>query len=98
MITNQNINRAGLIIEKICDRYGLTYSQIFSSSRAREVSYPRMLAMALIREQTTFSYPEVAKIFNKFDHKSAIYAFQNLEKVKQYLQYDAKTETNREGI
>lgn len=98
MIDRQNINRAGVIIDKVCSRYDLTYSQIFSRTRAREISYPRMLAMALIREQTTFSYPEVAKIFQYHDHKSAIYATRNFEKIKQYLKYDAKTETDEGGI
>jgi MoxR-like ATPase len=58
-----------------------------SKGRRHELVVPRQIAMYLIRELTSHSYPEIGQFFNGRDHSTVMYAVQ---KVADQLDEDPK--------
>ncbi len=73
------------IIERVCDYYKITKEQIMSSTRKKEISYPRHIAMYLMRDLLDASYKKIAYQFGGRDHTSVIYA---VDKIKLNMQVD----------
>lgn len=75
-------------VEKVvCQLLELDAKALRSSSRAREISYPRMLAMYLARQHAGASFTEIGRYFGGRNHSTAVAAD---KKVRQWL---AKDET-----
>ena len=69
----KEINPA-LIIE-CCSRYfRVSTDDILSQKKTKEIVIARRVAMYLCREELGLSHPKIAKIFNKKDHTTIIYA------------------------
>ena len=47
--------------------------------RRQELVVPRQIAMFLIRELTTHSYPEIGEYFSGRDHSTVMYAVQKIQ-------------------
>ena len=60
--------------------YGIKTSDLDSESKARNVSYPRQIAMYLCKELTNLSYPKISEAFFKKDHTTVIHACKKIEK------------------
>ena len=67
----------------VCEVFGLQPASLRSGSQARSVSGPRMLAMYLSRQKTSFAYTEIAKHFGVRSHSTAIAAERNVQKWMQ---------------
>jgi chromosomal replication initiation ATPase DnaA len=80
-----------LIQEHVAKSFRLTRDQLLSRRRKREFSYPRMLAMYLVRELTRQSYPWIAHQFGGFDHTSVLYACRWAHDNGQYREYIRET-------
>jgi chromosomal replication initiator protein len=84
-------NRRQVSIENIqktvADYYKIRMSDFFSKSRARAFSRPRQLAMALTKELTTLSYPEIGEAFGGKDHTTVLHA---CRKIKEIIEKDSK--------
>lgn len=57
-----------------CERYGLTLTELTSSSRSPRVAWPRQVAMYLARELTDQSLPAIGRQFGGRDHTTVLYA------------------------
>ena len=55
------------IFTAVCRKYGVSRSDIESTSRKKEFAQPRHLCIYLIREVTDISFPQIGKLFNR-DH------------------------------
>jgi chromosomal replication initiator protein len=62
------------IQELVCDRFGVTISDLTSERRAQSIVYPRQVAMYLSRELTDSSLPKIGKHFGGRDHTTVIHA------------------------
>jgi chromosomal replication initiator protein len=62
------------IQELVCDRFGVTMSDLTSERRAQSIVYPRQVAMYLSRELTDSSLPKIGKHFGGRDHTTVIHA------------------------
>ena len=62
------------IQELVCDRFGVTLSELTSERRAQSIVYPRQVAMYLSRELTDSSLPKIGKHFGGRDHTTVIHA------------------------
>ena len=62
------------IQELVCDRFGVTMSELTSERRAQSIVYPRQVAMYLSRELTDSSLPKIGKHFGGRDHTTVIHA------------------------
>lgn len=59
--------------------YDLSARELKGSSRVRRISWPRQVAMALIRQRTNFSLPDIGKCFGGRDHTTVMHALQAVE-------------------
>jgi len=66
------------IMEIVANYFCISVAQMLSSTRSKSVTYPRQLAMYLIREKLGFSFPDIAKIFQR-DHTTVIHAYHKIE-------------------
>ena len=62
------------IQELVCDRFGVTLSELKSERRSQTIVYPRQVAMYLSRELTDSSLPKIGKHFGGRDHTTVIHA------------------------
>lgn len=69
------------IIEKVAEFYKVTPSDIKGSSRMKEFSKARQIAIYATREITQLSFPNIGEVFGK-KHSTIIYAY---EKVKEEI-------------
>jgi len=61
-------------------KYDVTLSQLKSRSSVRAISFPRQVAMYLLRQLTDMTYPEIAAYFGKH-HSSVMYAVETIAKL-----------------
>ena len=54
--------------------YGLSVDELLSPRRSRQIAHPRQMAMALSRELTPRSFPDLARRFGDMDHTTVMYA------------------------
>ena len=72
-----NIN-CETIKKAVCKKYGIKISDIESSKRKREFSYPRQIAMYLCREMTDSSLPKIGEYFGGRDHTTVLHAYDKI--------------------
>jgi chromosomal replication initiator protein len=81
LISSPNkILTAKKIIKTVAEFYDLNEKDLLSSSRKKEVVFPRQVAMYLLREELKSSFPFIAKKFGDKDHTTAIYAYKKIVK------------------
>jgi chromosomal replication initiator protein len=62
------------IQKTVADYYRLKMAELLSKKRTRNLTRPRQMAMALARELTTMSLPEIGNSFGGKDHSTIIHA------------------------
>jgi len=74
-----NIN-ANQVIEAVAEVFEISHDDLTGRSRKKELVHPRQIAMYLLRDILSLSYPYIGEKMGKRDHTTAIYAY---EKVAQ---------------
>lgn len=64
----------------VCRKYNIKITDIESSKRKREFSYPRQIAMYLCRELTNLSLPKIGDSFGGKDHTTVLHACDKISK------------------
>jgi chromosomal replication initiator protein len=72
--------RIGTVIDVVCDRLGISRSDLMGSSRHRQIVLGRGLVAYLAREMTTHSYPEIARALGRSYHSTIHTAEQRLRR------------------
>ena len=83
LVTIDNIQRV------VADYYKLKMSDLLSKRRSRSVARPRQIAMALAKELTNYSLPEIGESFGGRDHTTVLHA---CRKVKELESSDREVE------
>jgi chromosomal replication initiator protein len=78
---SQNNSAAELIRFTVASFYGLTVTEICQPTRARRIAWPRMVAMALTRERTEMSLLDIASVYGRGHHGTALNAAKEVEKI-----------------
>lgn len=81
LVTIQNIQKT------VAEYYKIRVSDLHSKDRSRVVSRPRQVAMALSKELTTHSLPEIGDAFGGRDHTTVLHA---CRKVSELCVSDAR--------
>jgi chromosomal replication initiator protein len=68
------------IIKTVAEYYKIKVADVLSKRRTRSIARPRQMAMALAKELTNNSYPEIGNSFSGRDHTTVIHA---VKKIKQ---------------
>jgi chromosomal replication initiator protein len=85
MITVENIQKT------VADYYKVRVADLLSKRRSRSVARPRQVAMALAKELTTHSLPEIGDAFGGRDHTTVMHAckrIKDLRDTEQRMQED----------
>ena len=68
MVSIENIQKT------VSEYYNIKLSDLLSKRRSRSITRPRQLAMALTKELTNHSLPEIGEAFNGRDHTTVLHA------------------------
>ncbi len=70
------------IIKFVSRHYGLKVSEIKSRNNAKQIAFPRQVAMYLCKQLTELSYPDIGKHFNNKHHSTVMYSVEKIEKLR----------------
>lgn len=88
-ITIHNIQKV------VADYYNIRVSELLSKRRSRQVARPRQLAMALTKELTTMSLPDIGDAFGGRDHTTVIHA---CRKIGELLKADPNVKADYDNL
>lgn len=71
------------IIKTVCEYYKIKVSELLSKRRNRSVARPRQVAMALCKELTNHSLPEIGDAFGGRDHTTVLHACRLIKELLQ---------------
>jgi len=70
------------IIKFVARHYGLKVSEIKSRNNAKQIAFPRQVAMFLCKQLTDLSFPDIGKHFNNKHHSTVMYSVEKIEKLR----------------
>jgi len=76
LVTLENIQKT------VADSYKLRMADLLSKRRSRSVARPRQVAMALAKELTTHSLPEIGDAFGGRDHTTVMHACKRIKALR----------------
>ncbi len=71
------------IIKAVGEHFQLSPAQIKQKSNARNISYPRQVAMYLAKDLTPASLPEIGKAFGGKHHTTVLHSISKIEALRQ---------------
>ena len=74
------------IQKTVAEYYKIKVSDLLSKRRNRAIARPRQLAMALAKELTNRSLPEIGEAFGGKDHTTVLHACRKIKALKEELQ------------
>lgn len=77
MINVENIQKT------VADYYKIRVADLLSNKRTRTVTRPRQIAMALAKELTSHSLPEIGQFFGGRDHTTVLHACRKVTELKE---------------
>ena len=67
----------------VAEYYNIRVSDLHSKKRSRSITRPRQLAMAVTKELTNYSLPEIGDSFGGRDHTTVIHACKKIAELKE---------------
>ena len=83
------------IQKTVADYFKMRVSDLHSRKRSRQIARPRQMAMALAKELTSMSLPEIGDAFGGRDHTTVLHA---QRKIKALLQTDPKIKEDHQAL
>lgn len=77
LVTIENIQKT------VAEYYQIRSSDLLSSKRSRTIARPRQVAMALAKELTNHSLPEIGDAFGGRDHTTVLYATRKIAELRE---------------
>lgn len=71
------------IQKTVADYYKIRLGDLHSKTRTRSIARPRQVAMALAKELTNHSLPEIGNSFGGRDHTTVLHACRKIEELKE---------------
>ena len=71
------------IQKTVADYYKIRVSELHSKKRTRSIARPRQVAMALAKELTNHSLPEIGDAFGGRDHTTVLHACRKIEELRE---------------
>jgi len=77
LVTLENIQKT------VAQYFKIRVSDLLSSKRSRTVARPRQIGMALAKELTNHSLPEIGESFGGRDHTTVLYATRKIAELRE---------------
>jgi len=77
LVTIENIQKT------VAEYYKIRLAEMLSKRRSRSIARPRQVAMALARELTNHSLPEIGDAFGGRDHTTVIHACERIRNLRE---------------
>ncbi len=77
LVTIDNIQKT------VAEYYKIKVADLLSKRRSRSVARPRQMAMALAKELTNHSLPEIGDAFGGRDHTTVLHACRKIELLRE---------------
>ena len=71
------------IQKRVADNYKIRLGDLHAKTRTRSIARPRQVAMALAKELTNHSLPEIGNAFGGRDHTTVLHACRKIEELKE---------------
>jgi chromosomal replication initiator protein len=71
------------VLRAVAEKFGLQPSQLKQKTNARQIAYPRQVAMYLIKELTQSSLPEIGRMFGGKHHTTVLHSVQKIDGLRQ---------------
>jgi len=71
------------VLRAVAERFQLQPAQLKQKTNARNISYPRQVAMYLIKELTHSSLPEIGRMFGGKHHTTVLHSVQKIDRERQ---------------
>ena len=71
------------IVRAVAERFHLSPAQLKQKSNAHQISYPRQIAMYLIKDLTHASLPEIGRSFGGKHHTTVLHSVQKIDRLRQ---------------
>ena len=76
MVSVENIQKT------VAEYYNIKLSDLLSKRRSRSITRPRQMAMALTKELTNHSLPEIGEAYNGRDHTTVLHACKKIKELR----------------
>lgn len=83
------------IKKEVAKYFGVKVSDMESEKRAKNIAFPRQVAIYLIREHTNYSLPQMGKLFGGRDHTTIRHSY---EKIAEQIKTDRELQDTVEMI
>lgn len=83
------------IRDLVAEYYGVSVKDLIGKKRARNIARPRQMAMALVRELTQDSFPEIGQVFGGRDHTTVMHA---CEKIRELRAEESSVEKDYQAL
>lgn len=70
------------IIRKVGEQFSMTSAQLKMKSNTRQITYPRQIAMYLVKDLTQASLPEIGRAFGGKHHTTVLHSVQKIEELR----------------
>ncbi len=70
------------ILRAVAEQFNLQPQQLKQKTNARNISYPRQIAMYIVKELTQASLPEIGRMFGGKHHTTVLHSVQKIEQLR----------------
>jgi len=71
------------VLRAVAEKFNLQPAQLKQKTNARQIAYPRQVAMYLIKELTQSSLPEIGRMFGGKHHTTVLHSVQKIDGLRQ---------------
>jgi chromosomal replication initiator protein len=71
------------VLRVVAERFSMQPAQLKQKTNARQIAYPRQVAMYLIKELTQSSLPEIGRMFGGKHHTTVLHSVQKIDAQRQ---------------
>lgn len=72
-----------LIQRAVAEKFGLQFAQLKQKTNAHNISFPRQVAMYIVKELTSASLPEIGRAFGGKHHTTVMHSVQKIDGLRQ---------------
>lgn len=79
LVKTTNLLTSKLIMQVVCKFFNIKVDDLLSQNRAKNVAFPRQIAMYLCRTLINMTFPQIGKDFSGKDHTTVLHAYNKID-------------------